>query len=261
MSVPCRLGGRGVLVTRPAAQAEPLCQLISAAGGVPVAFPTVEILPTADPDAARARLTEPWDIVIFVSRNAVEQALALIGNDPIGGPGGTRVAAVGRATARALSAAGMSAPLVPERGFDSEGLLALPALHEVQDRRILIVRGDGGRTLLAEELQRRGATVAYVEVYRRGLPTAEVGPLLPIWREQIGLLTATSNEVLDNLVQLVGPAGRNWLLSTPLAVIGERGATAAIKLGFRTVAVAEEASDQGMLEALCRLLLAPRRGR
>lgn len=260
MTAPCQFGGRGVLVTRPAAQADALCQMIRAAGGVPVAFPTVEILPAADPDAARARLTEAWDLVVFVSRNAVEQAQTLIGTTPIGGPR-ARLAAVGRATAKALQATGRAAPLLPERGFDSEGLLALPELRQVQGQRILIVRGDGGRILLAEELGRRGATVAYVEVYRRGLPSADVGPLLPLWRKQINLLTATSNEVLHNLMQLVGSPGHDWLLNTPLAVIGERGATAAIKLGFRTVAVAEEASDQGMVEALCRLLLAPRRGR
>lgn len=253
----CRLAGRGVLVTRPAAQAAALCELVRENGGTPVAFPTIEIHPAADPAAAGRLLAEPWDLLIFISRNAVEFGLGLL---PAGLSADTAIAAVGKATASALAAAGHPATLVPTSGFDSEALLALPALQQVAGQRVLIVRGDGGRTLLADTLSARGAEVHYAEVYRRLLPAVDTEPLLAGWRRTIDLVTATSDEVLTNLLQLVGPAGRAWLLATPLVVISERGGSFAIQQGFRTVAVAEEASDAGVLEALCRLALAmPRR--
>jgi uroporphyrinogen-III synthase len=239
-----------VLVTRPAVQAESLCRLVSAAGGRPIAFPTIEILPACDIDSARARLAESWDLILFVSRNAVEHGCALA---PPGGFGMALIGAVGRATAAALEEAGLPPQLVPVSGFDSESLLALPELTGVAGKRVLIVRGEGGRALLGDTLVVRGADVHYAEVYRRSVPAVEIGPQLSQWRSEVGYVTATSDEVLNNLMRLVGDAGRDWLLETPLVVISERGAAGAMQLGFRTVAVADEASDAGIVDALCRL--------
>ena len=247
----CDLGGRGVLVTRPAAQAEGLCRLVAAAGGEALRFPTVEIQPPADPDAAAALLAAPWDVMVFISRNAVEQALRFA-------PSALRsahvqLAAVGRATAEAMRAAGLAPSLVPEAGFDSEALLALPALRQVTGRRVLIVRGEGGRALLGRTLSERGAEVCYAEVYRRGLPAADAGPALAQWRRRLGCVTATSDEVLHNLLALVPTAAHAWLKGLPLAVLSARNAETARGLGFARVAVAPQPSDAGMLAAVCAL--------
>ena len=77
---PCNLAGRGVLITRPVAQAEGLCRLVEAAGGRPICFPTVAIEPIADRGPVRELLLRDWDLILFVSRNAVEQALPLLPN-------------------------------------------------------------------------------------------------------------------------------------------------------------------------------------
>jgi uroporphyrinogen-III synthase len=262
MSPPCRLDGRGILVTRPAAQAERLCRLIAEAGGEPVRFPTVEIRPPEDLDTARQLLAERWDLILFVSRNAAERGLALMPAAPAGaaGDGAPQIAAVGKATAEALTELGLRPTLVPASGFDSEALLALPALQQVSGKRVLIVRGEGGRPLLGDSLRARGAEVHFAEVYRRAAPEVDASAHLQQWRGQLAAVTATSDEVLRNLYDLVGSADRDWLLRMPLVVISERGGAYALRLGFRTVAVAEEASDPGIVEALCRLALS-RRGR
>jgi uroporphyrinogen-III synthase len=252
MSVGCRLDGRGVLVTRPASQAQGLCRLIEAAGGVPVLFPTVEILPPQDPEAARRRLAEPWDIVIFISRNAVEHGLALCEDRRV--LAAAQRAAVGRATAEAMRQAELAPGLVPDAGFDSEALLALPPLNAVGGRRVLIVRGEGGRALLGETLARRGAEVAYAEVYRRAAPTLDAAELLPQWQRDLALVTATSDEVLTNLLGMVPASAHRWLQGLPLAVLSERNVVSARALGFRAVAAAGEPSDAGLCDALCRLL-------
>jgi uroporphyrinogen-III synthase len=249
---PCDLAGRGVLVTRPAAQAEGLCRRIEAAGGRALRLPTIEIEPPADPDAARALLAERWDVVVFISRNAVEGALALAPEALRSGA--ARLAAVGRATAATMEQAGLPPTLVPAAGFDSEALLALPALGAVAGRRVLIVRGEGGRALLGETLAARGAEVRYAEVYRRAAATVDVAALLPAWRAELHLLTATSDAVLDNLLALVPAAAQPWLKGLPLAVLGPRNAETARSRGFARVAVAPDTSDDGMLRALCALL-------
>jgi len=245
------LAGIGVLVTRPAGQARPLCDLIESAGGRPLPFPTIEILPAADPQPARAMLAAEWDLIVFTSRNAVEFSLAL----GYAGtwPNATLLAAVGRATAVALTTAGRAPDLVPPERYDSESLTALPELAAMAGRRALIVRGEGGRALLGDVLAERGAQVAFAEVYRRVRPTLDARPLIACWRAELGLVIATSDEVLLNLVDMLGAAGCELLLATPLVVISERTARTARELGFRTVRVAERADDPAILKALIEL--------
>jgi uroporphyrinogen-III synthase len=216
-----------------------------------VSFPTVEIRPPADPGPARRLLGEPWDLLVFISRNAVEQALALA-------PDAARLAAVqraavGRATAAALTRAGLAPQLVPATGFDSEALLALPALEQVAGRRVLILRGEGGRALLGDTLRSRGAEVAYAEVYRRAAPETTAADAIADWQRSLGYVTATSDEVLTNLLALVPQSAHAWLKSLPLAVLSRRNAATAGEMGFTSVAVAPEASDAGLCAALTTL--------
>lgn len=250
MTEPSKLSGIGVLVTRPAGQAEALCRLIQAAGGRAIALPAASILPASDPEPARALLAARWDLIVFVSRNAVEQALPLLPGGRL--PEGPTIAAVGQATARALVAAGREPDLVPGGRFDSEALLAMDALEDVLGSRVLIVRGEGGRPALGETLTRRGARVAYAEVYRRALPEIDPAPLLAHWRRDVQLATATSDDILHNLLELVTPRGRDALLATPLVVVSERTAELARSLGFARVEIAERAGDEEILAALCR---------
>ncbi|MGE5153049.1 MAG: uroporphyrinogen-III synthase [Bdellovibrio bacteriovorus] len=256
MTAPCDLGGRGILVTRPAAQAEVLCALIRAAKGNPIPFPTLEIAPVADLSRPRTLLSQTWDLLVFVSRNAVESALALLDGTPGAGAWGQArmLAAVGRATAAALEAAGRAPDLVPAERFDSETLLALPELENLKGGRVLIVRGEGGRALMGEVLAARGAEVHYAEVYRRACPQTDPGDLLRRWPTEVHLLTATSDEVLLNLHQMLGPAGQPLALATPLVVISARTADTATRLGYRRVRVAQRAEDAAILESLCGLV-------
>lgn len=258
MLVPCDLGGRGVLVTRPAAQADGLCRLIEAANGRAIRVPSIEIAPVADPREAAALLAQSWDMLYFVSPNAVEQALTLV---PDGSWSGVaKVAAVGRATAQALTDAGRAPELVPEQRFDSETLLAMPELADMRGRRVLIVRGEGGRALFAETLRDRGAEVRFAEVYRRLRPAFDPEPLLSRWTETVAAVTATSDEVMLNLMEMLGPEGRAHLLATPLVVVAERTAEKARRLGFVQVAVAERAEDAAIVRAMCMLLDGAQRG-
>jgi len=249
---PCDLAGRGVLITRPAAQAEGLCRLVETAGGRAVRFPAIAIAPVANREPARELLAREWDLILFVSRNAVEQALPLFPRRRL--PTEPQLGAVGAATAQALTLAGLAPALMPTGRFDSESLLALPALADLKGRRVLIVRGVGGRGLLGDTLIERGAQLAYAEVYRRTLPVTDAASLLTRWRRDVQLVTATSGEILDNLLTLIGEQGRDLLFDTPLVVISEGTGKTATALGFARVAVADGAADAAVLAALCRIV-------
>lgn len=239
------LAGRAVLVTRPAHQADGLAQAIRAAGGEAVVFPalTIEAVPVAELAGPLAQLAGA-DIVIFISPNAAQFGMAAIGTLPAG----VIVFAVGPGTARALQARGVAA--VTPDGQDSEALLALPALHAVAGKRVVIVRGVGGRPLLADTLAARGATVHFLECYRRGRPDADAASLLARWRAGgVDAVTVASAETLANLAALLGEGGRDLLAATPLFAPHEKIADAARRFGLTQV-VATAGGDAGLIEGL-----------
>jgi uroporphyrinogen-III synthase len=249
------LRGKGIVVTRPVGQAGTLCALLAEQGAVPITFPTLAIQPITGLEAAQtvASQAERADLLIFISANAVEQVLALL---PQGLPSRPKLAVIGKATARALRRAGYEPDFMPTTGNDSEALLALPGLQCVQAWQVLIVRGAGGRETLAETLRARGAKVRYAEVYRRLKPCVDPSDLIARWqRGEVHGVTATSNETLQNLYDLLGTAGRSCLLTTPLVVVSPRAALLAAELGFNApIQITAEASDQALMDALNRLL-------
>lgn len=251
------LAGCGVLVTRPAHQAEQLCRLVEQAGGRPIRFPLLAITGPADPAAVESRLRRLGDyrLLIFVSPNAVQRGMDLI--ERAGGlPAPLLLATVGKASAAALKIrSGRGPDLVPADGFDSEALLALPALQAVAGWRVLIVRGSGGRELLAETLRGRGAAVDYVEVYRR--ERAATGPALlgtdPAATVHVAAIT--SGEALDHLDALIGDRLRPWLHRLPLVVVSERIAEAAHTLGFTgPIRISREPGDEAIVAAAAELV-------
>jgi len=242
------LSGLGVLVTRPAGRAEGLLARLRELGADPVLFPTLDILPPADPIALARHLADLaiFDLAVFVSPTAVQYGLAGIES----WPAGLRAAGVGQATAAALRAAGILPVLAPREGADSEHLLALPELADMAGRRVLIFRGEGGRELLANTLAARGATVDYAECYRRGLPVADPAPLLDAWRRGgIQAVTVLSSQGLDNLFTLLSEDNAGLIRATPLFAPHARIAEHAHALGI-TQAIATRPGETGLMEGL-----------
>lgn len=250
---PCHLGGLSVLITRPEQQANALAEAIQQAHGRPIRFPAMEILGPADKPAAKLALSElnQIDLLIFISANAVHYAFPLM---PDNIPLHLAVAAIGQATAAALHEIGLEPTLLPDRQFDSEGLLALPEMHQVGGKRISIVRGNGGRETLKQTLQARGATVGYIEVYRRQIPQRNPANLLANWADMVDVVTISSGEILQNLCTMLGAEGVALLQTTPLLVGSERIAKQAADLGCQRIYVAQSALDKDVLLALCEML-------
>jgi uroporphyrinogen-III synthase len=246
------LSGLGVLVTRPEQQASPLCQLIEQHGGIAIRCSTLLIAEPHDWTPALAifdRLVD-YDLAIFTSVNAVDRALPRI-QERGGFPTRLELAAIGRATARALERYGVTHCLRPQQGFTSEALLALPRCQNVAGQRMVIVCGESGRELLAETLTRRGANVERAEVYRRELPATNTEILLERWaRGEIGAVVITSIESLQNLFAMLGTIGQPYLRDTPLVVVSARIRHSAVEQGCRHLLLAREASDEAIITAL-----------
>ncbi|WP_126457095.1 uroporphyrinogen-III synthase [Sulfuriflexus mobilis] len=242
------LQGCRVLVTRPAAQAEALCEGITEAGGIAIRLPALAIEAVDDPPSQqRCQSATDYDWLIFISRNAVEQARACLPR-PLSAT--VKVAAIGRATAAALAATGIHVALVAEGPGTSESLLTERCLADMDGRRVLILRGEGGRERLAEALCERGAQVDHAELYRRVRADTPAGELSRLLDAGIDLLTVASGETLDNLMAMAAEEHCD-LTPLPLLVMSERLAALARERGFTdTVIIATKPSDNGMVEAI-----------
>lgn len=253
MNATGRLAGKTIVVTRPLAQARALAASIEAAGGQALIFPLLEISAADNLQAlhaAIARLAD-YSLAIFISPNAVDYSLpAILAQAPW--PGTLQAAAIGPGTVKALAAHGLSRCLAPGQRFDSEGLLAEPPLSRAQisGKRVLILRGNGGRELLAETLSERGAQVDCITCYQRSGPSGGADLLREAWHAgRIDGITLSSSEALRYLIDLLDEQERQHLYNTPVFVPHARIAANAKALGLNKI-IPTAAADAGILAGL-----------
>lgn len=243
-------------MTRPEQQAGGMCRLIEQCGGTAIRFPVIQILPIAGSEVVKTTLArlETFDWVIFISRNAVHFALQA-NNGKIPSMTRGRLVAIGQATAEAMREAGLRVDLQPEKNYNSEALLTLPQMQQIAGQSCLIIRGQGGRELLGDILRLRGATVDYLEVYKRERPTGNAQLVIEkITNDSLDVITMTSGEGLQNLVDLLGNDIKSKLLVIPLVVASERIKKLAETLGFCRVSVAAKASDAEIINTVIALI-------
>lgn len=245
--------GRRILVTRPAAQSGELAQRIGELGGEPVLFPLLEIGPVDDvgPLQRAIERLDDYALAVFISPNAVDHGLLPI-LERRTWPMALSAAAIGPSTAKSLSERGIAPVIVPEVRFDSEALLERPELAaaRVAGKRVLILRGNGGRELLAETLIARGATVDCVSCYTRSAP-ADGSRLQHLLCEgRLDALTVSSSEGLRNLLALLDEENSERVRGLPTFVPHARIAGEAASLGLQRVLLTGPA-DAGIIESLC----------
>ncbi|MDP6413577.1 MAG: uroporphyrinogen-III synthase [Gammaproteobacteria bacterium] len=253
------LQGMNVLVTRPLHQQQSLCDAIESCGGETTRFPLIEILPLTeegDITAIEKQISglNRYQILIFVSSNAARFAADWISHCGVSLPQQLLVIAIGPSTARSVSTL-LECPVIhAASGMTSETILALPELSDIAGKRIAIVRGKGGRELLATELSARGATIEYLEVYQRQ-PVNHAPDMLSglLENNDFNVITISSGEALQLLTELVGDNNAHLSL-IPLIVPSERIAELARAHGFTAIKNANGADEQSMLAALQHLV-------
>jgi uroporphyrinogen-III synthase len=235
-----------VVVTRPRGQETGMMRAVEDAGFRAMHLPALRIEPLALEAQARNRLMDldQYRAVIFASANAVRLGLEALEHYWPQWPTGVDWIGVGEATARALRAEGLPAR-VPDQGFNSEAVLALPGLQELTECKVLLLRGEGGRGLMEKTLSERGADVHAVPLYRRQCDDNTAWP-----DTEVLAVLVTSVESWQCLRQ------RAPLPLPDTAVIAgsERIAEAVRADGVARVAAAASPRDEDMLECLKTLL-------
>jgi uroporphyrinogen-III synthase len=238
------LDGLKVLVTRPEQQARSLCDSITSAGGFAIALPVLDIVPILPWNESTLSLAEQ-DMIIFISRNAATHFMTGLQTSLADN---VQLVAVGAGTAATMRELGLRVDTQPPPPAGSESLLTMPELNTVQDKNVLIVRGDGGRELLADTLLARGANISYLEVYRRGLPYLSKQEIEQA--KTADCIVITSIAGLNNLCRLIDidQLTPKWLI-----VMSERIRQYALNLGFQQCVVATDASDAAVMQQVNRM--------
>jgi uroporphyrinogen-III synthase len=198
-----------VVITRPRAQAEPFARRVAAAGREAIVFPLLEILPLQDTSALRAALEDlaHYAMAAFVSPNAIDAVFSLLKQ----WPNEVAIGVMGEGSRAALAQHGVmpeNATIISPRDTfrtDSQTLLEAMDLDALRGKRVLIVRGESGRELLADALRSHGVLVTQVAAYRRCAPALDAATraALASLLERDADWLITSSEALRILMQMV----------------------------------------------------------
>lgn len=251
------LNGFGIAVTRPIDQAQRLCVVIEQQGGTAILFPLIAIAPLEDYREFEQTIAslESATWAIFISTNAVDNAMPRLINKFGNVHENLKFAAIGHQTAKQLGLYGVYDVLVPQTRFDSETLLALPEMQDVAGQTIIIFRGVGGREVLGDTLKARGAKIIFAESYRRINPQANCTELDRLWsKQQLQAIVVTSSEAMRHLLQMTHNGSDAWIRNIHICVNHARIAEEANALGLQ-VHIADAPSDEAMLACLQQALL------
>ncbi|WP_205742719.1 uroporphyrinogen-III synthase [Onishia niordana] len=257
-----------VLITRPGERAKRLADAIEAIGAVPEALDVMrlEALPETPEQRSIWLDIDQFRRVVVISPFAAECLVEALDRYWPQLPVGVDFYAVGAATAAILHerlgvrvrvpasgigsfgdsaqagvrvAAGQG---TSAQGDTSEGLLALPSLQVLNEQKVLMVAGEGGRPLLADTLAARGARLTRLSVYRRVLLTPEAPMRQRLAVGDYAALVVSSGEILEHLAGWCQPAA----LNQPLIVSSQRLVTLAGSLGFANCRVAAGATPDAL---------------
>ncbi|MDR0217743.1 MAG: uroporphyrinogen-III synthase [Enterobacteriaceae bacterium] len=258
-----------ILITRPAPAGEELVNRLSAIGQVAFSAPLIAIYPGTDLPLLSQKLQRlsAGDAVFLLSKNAVHYANEQLVQEGLTWPDNLSYYGIGKSTSLLFQQQTGKNILWPEQGETSEELLQLPSLQKMAHKKILLLRGNGGREMIAASLTARGGKIAYCECYSRQPVKYHSSEFTRHWQQcGIKTLVVTSGEMLQLLYNLVtgsdrpenrateddnnGIDNKTWLLGCRLIVVSERLANIARKLGWEDIKVAKSADNDALMQAL-----------
>ena len=241
---------RRILVTRPRSPEDDLHRRLEAHGFEPLHVPCIEIdrESTAPDLEAMLRALDGADWLVITSANGAAALVDSIAATGIAIPTGTRVAAVGPATAQTLTRTGIRVDHVPDAYLTAA---IAPGLGDVSGRRIVLARADSATPVLREALQARGASVEEVVAYRtvEGPASSRDRIRFALHRDLDGV-TFTSSSTVRGLLRLASPIDRARARSVPAFCIGPPTAETARRHGFDVAATASVHTSAGLADAI-----------
>ena len=247
--------GKRIVVTRARQQASDLVGLLSDLGAECLEYPTIKIMPSADPRPLKnaAENLNAYDWVVFTSVNGViyffEQLFA-VGKD-VRALGHLKTAAIGPATAEKLREFGLISDIVPKT-YRAESVVEAFKTEQVTGKKILLPRAKEARPILPKELKKMGAEVEEIPAYETLKVTENIDDLVhQLENRRIDLITFTSSSTVKNFKALL-PAEKFAKLTqgATIASIGPITSDTATALGFDVRITADSFTITGLVEAI-----------
>ena len=247
------LFGRGVVITRPEAQAAGMADLLRREGARVIVFPTIQIVPPESWEALDRALErlEDYQWIIFTSANGVRFFFARLretGRD-IRDLKGIQICTIGPATAATIEAMGIRVDLVPD-SYISEGVVRAFADRDIQGRKILLPRAEAARDVIPDGLAALGAMVEVATVYRTVASDRRKEELEPLIRNgKVDIVTFTSPSTVFHFIDIMG---RDFRLppQVKIAAIGPVTAAAVKKAGLKVDILQETFTIEGLVDGL-----------
>ncbi|RYU46146.1 uroporphyrinogen-III synthase [Aliivibrio finisterrensis] len=238
-----------ILVTRPEQESQALCDALNQLGHPAISHPLL----TIHPGKELSQLPELFsplsdgDFLIAVSQHAVEHTQDYLQYHQIEWKKGLNYLAVGQKSAQHLRTYISDTVHFPTPS-DSEHLLALPVLNRVAGKKVLILRGNGGRDLIYQALEALGAEVNYCEAYQRKMTPFDGKLNAKKWQSQnINTIIITSGEQLAFFTSQFAGTDLDWVLHCRLLVPSERINQLGQQLGYQHIETVGGASNSDLL--------------
>jgi uroporphyrinogen-III synthase len=238
---------RGIILTRPMGYNREFMQRITEAGYHGVERPLLTIEEVVPDRVSKARVVnlDHYDVVVFVSRNAVRYGMPHLAGHWPQWPERLKWCAVGEQTADELHHYDLNAIYPVNEG--AQGLLSTMDWEDVE--KVFIVRGKGGLAALQDGLEALAITVDYLEVYER-LGNPHVALHQEVIDLQLDVVVLTSGEGIDPLCASIAA---DVLSEMTIVVPSERIKEMLVAKGLRNILVSGSTSDEAMLTTLASI--------
>ena len=247
------LWGVSVLITRPRDYAAYLTDELCSFGAYAIQFPTLSVKLTTEGLDADSFMKH--ELAIFVSRNAVNAVVNYLKRTNLEWPATLKCAAVGEATAQLVQITlGIEEVIAPCEKMGAAALLNLPAMQDLNGRRVIFFDGGGARShLLVNMLQARGCqVVTHAVVYQRVRPNSDTDQVIhQLEHSGVDFAVLTSVEGAANLLAMLDDY-RDHLRRTYMVVYSKRIAAYLKEQGFKRIIVPTIAGDDAVIEAIMK---------
>ena len=248
------LRGRVILITRAREQADEFAALVAEAGGEPMIFPMLEILPPRswDPCDEAIRQLNSFDGLILTSTNGAKhffQRCTLLGVDSSTALANKAVYVVGEKTKSVALSFGISSIAEVPGTYDARHLIELLIRRGAKDRLFLFPKGSRSGSEIREAVKKAGGGVKEVVVYETTLVSGQ-DEGLAAQKLRDGAIDAITFFSPSSVESFVERMGSRLPEKTRVAAIGTRTAEAIREVSLPLHIVAAESTAQGMISSL-----------
>ncbi len=248
--------GQRIVVTRARSQAAELTSLLAGLGADVVELPMIRTEPPNDRDALVDALTElnTYQWLVFTSANGVDWFFHHFFKafEDLRDIGGTRIAAVGPATAAKLKALHLKVDVIPKKHTGAEVARAINNFESIENLNICLFRAAKATADLPKELEAAGAIVDDIPVYETVAETSDrLGAGAQFEEGGADWLTFTSASTVEHFHARFNLP--NWVKKFPrarVASIGPETTKALELLGIPPTIEAVDHTCAGLVTAL-----------